>query len=63
MTERIDLLTRKGGLIATFDVPRFSPPAEVIYWGDRTFVLRHQEQSDVHPLCYRETIAFTVTSR
>jgi hypothetical protein len=58
--ERIELLTRKGGRVAILEIPRLAPPADVITWGGRTFVLRHHEQSDRWPLTYREARALTV---
>lgn len=58
--ERVELLTRKGGRVATVEIPRLAPPADVIHWGARTFVLRHHEQSDAEPLRYREAVALAV---
>lgn len=38
--EEVKLYTRTGGYVTTVLVPVFTPRAEVIVWGQRTFVLR-----------------------
>lgn len=53
MFEKIRLLTRDGGFVHEAEVPRFTPPAEVLVWGARVFVRRENGE-------YREGMAFYV---
>lgn len=40
MFERIWLYTRDGRRVTKVTIPHFTPPAEVLLWGSRTFVRR-----------------------
>lgn len=47
----ITLTTNIGELVRTVQIPPFNPPPEVVTWGARTFVRRHD-------LTYMEGLAY-----
>lgn len=51
--ETVKLFTRDGGFVAEVEIPRFTPPAEVLQWGSRLFVRTPEGE-------YREGMAFYV---
>jgi len=59
--ERIVLRTRDDKEVATIEVPPFTPPAEVIVWGQRFFVLVAGDPPDATPR-YREGMAWFAAS-
>jgi len=50
----IELYTREGAYVTTVQVPDFKPPAEILVWGVRMFVL------DAEHGKYREAFAYVV---
>lgn len=51
--EPIELHTRDGGYVTTVQVPTFSPPPDVIVWGQRMF-MRGEDGK------YREAFTYVV---
>lgn len=50
----VRLYTRAGDYVATAQVPQFDPPADVIQWGNRFFVLDNTGEQ----LRYREGLLY-----
>jgi len=58
----VTLRTRAGENVFTAQVPKFKPPAEVLVWGQRFFVLDALAGlAGDGELAYREVMAFFIT--
>lgn len=44
MFERVRLITGMNAFVATVVIPRFTPPADVLIWGDRCFIFRVEDK-------------------
>jgi hypothetical protein len=53
-----NLYTRAGDFVASIELPPFNPPADVVIWGQRTFVFAEPILGIEPYLRYREGLAW-----
>jgi hypothetical protein len=58
MFERVRLVTRDYKFVASVVIPRFTPPADVLLWGERSFVFSRRDWRK--RLVYREGVLWVV---
>lgn len=58
MFEEVRLVTRDGQVVADVIVPHFTPPADVLIWGDRCFIFRDENAGGLR--FYREGMLWPV---
>lgn len=56
---KVMLTTRNGDFVSEVALPPFMPPAEIVVWGQRYFVLSNEVQT-ADELVYREALPWYV---
>lgn len=60
-TTKVKLTTRTGSFVAFVEILTFTPPAEVIIWGARTFSRVHADLMSETPIYAEAVVAFSHT--